>query len=214
MPRSASAPPAETLPDIQGYNHFVAGVQPRQIELGEVSASALPSDRQDVQVKVESRFVMSCPHRDDAAQTFTVEARLNLVFRADDGGEVGQFTCLYRLNYQADGPLTDAHLEEFTRRNAPVNVWPFMRELVLNLTQRFGWTGFVLPSFLIRPGQPVGTDDSAERKSAPPKKKAASGAASPEAKTIGERTGARKTTRSAQSAAKALAARKAKAPAD
>lgn len=149
MPRTAKASSDTAELDAQGYNRFVAGVQPRQIELGQVEASARPSELREVNVQVDSKFVMSCPQYDVTARTFDVDARLELRFLAEDQREVGQFNCLYRLTYQSDVPLTDAFLNEFTRRNAPVNVWPFMRELVMNLTQRFGWSGFVLPSFLI-----------------------------------------------------------------
>ncbi|SEJ79519.1 hypothetical protein SAMN04488058_11911 [Deinococcus reticulitermitis] len=160
MPRASSraAAPQTAAPDAQTYDRFVAGVQPVSIELVSVSASAVPSNLPTVSLRVESEFLLNRPQREDDAQRFVVEARLRLHFllegdsRAEATGdrqEVGHFDALYRLTYQADLTPTDALLDDFARRNAPVNVWPFMRELVLNLTQRFGWTGFVLPSFYV-----------------------------------------------------------------
>ncbi|WP_233218847.1 hypothetical protein [Deinococcus arcticus] len=131
------------------YNRFVAGVQPTRIELGEVNASAKPSNLQELNVRVDTKFTMGCVQSNTQARTFDIEARLQMQFLTDKGLEVGRFICLYHLSYLSAEALEDSVLEEFTRRNAPVHVWPFMRELVLNLTQRFGWTGFVLPSFFI-----------------------------------------------------------------
>lgn len=135
--------------DAQAYNSFVKSVQPIRIELTELNAKAAHSDLAEVALRVESRFVVACPKQDDAG--FTAEARLELRFLADEGAEVGHVECAYRLVYQADMSLSGGMLDQFSSVNVPANVWPFMRELVMNLTLRFGWSGFVLPSFLIPP---------------------------------------------------------------
>lgn len=149
MPRKRSETETPPVVDPATYSRFVAGVQPTRIELGDVNASARPSTLQEVNVRVESNFTMGCMQRDTQASTFEIEARLHMQFLTEKGVEVGQFGCLYHLSYHSAQALDDTLLDQFTRRNAPVHVWPFMRELVLNLTQRFGWTGFVLPSFFI-----------------------------------------------------------------
>jgi preprotein translocase subunit SecB len=135
--------------DTQAYNAFVATVQPVRIELTELSAKTAHSDAADVSLQVESRFVVTCPKKDDAG--FTAEARLELRFLADTGAEVGHVQCTYRLEYQATMSLSEGMLDQFSSANAPAIIWPFMRELVMNLTLKFGWSGFVLPSFLIPP---------------------------------------------------------------
>lgn len=165
--------PAPAL-DVQTYNAFVAGVQPTQVVLGDVSARADAIDWQEVQATVNSRFLVACAERDDQARTFSTEARLKMEFVADDGREVAHFSCLYRATYLSNEPLSDDLLDEFARRNAPVHVWPFMRELVQSLTQRFGWSGFLLPSFLI-PASP----DEPEREKPRPESDAAAAATKP-----------------------------------
>ena len=149
MPRKRRETETPPVVDPATYSRFVAGVQPTRIELGDVNASARPSTLQEVNVRVESNFTMGCMQRDTQASTFEIEARLHMQFLTEKGVEVGHFNCLYHLSYHSAQALDDPLLDQFTRRNAPVHVWPFMRELVLNLTQRFGWTGFVLPSFFI-----------------------------------------------------------------
>lgn len=151
--------------NVQAYNAFVASVQPVRIELTELSAKTAHSDAAEVALQVESRFVVTCPKQDHAG--FTAEARLELRFLADAGAEVGHVQCAYRLEYQADMSLSEGLLEQFSSVNAPANVWPFMRELVMNLTLKFGWSGFVLPSFLI---PPTAAGTSPEELAAPVKK--------------------------------------------
>lgn len=133
----------------QAYNTFVASVRPIRIELTELNAKTAHGDAVDVAIQVESRFVVTCPKKDDAG--FTADARLELRFLTDTGSEVGHVQCVYRLEYQADMPLSEGLLDQFSSLNVPGNVWPFMRELVMSLTLKFGWSGFVLPSFLIPP---------------------------------------------------------------
>ena len=163
-PGAATARPTTEV-NVEAYNTFVASVQPIRIELTELSAKTAHSDAMEVALQVESRFVVTCPKRDDAG--FTAEARLELRFLTDTGAEVGHVQCAYRLEYQADMALSEDLLDQFSRVNAPMNVWPFMRELVMSLTQRFGWTGFVLPSFLI---PPRAADTSPEEVAVPVKK--------------------------------------------
>lgn len=135
--------------DVQGYNAFVASIRPNRIELTSLSAGATLSDIREITVQVESHFFVSCPNYDESG--FTAEARLELRFVTEPQTEVAHIHCTYRLEYQADMSLSEGLLEQFASHNAPVNVWPFMRELVMNLTLRFGWTGFVMPSFFIPP---------------------------------------------------------------
>ena len=135
--------------DVHGYNAFVASIRPTRIELTSLSAGATLSDIKEITVQVESHFFVSCPKHDESG--FTAEARLELHFMAEPEAEVAHINCIYRLEYQADMLLSEGLLEQFASHNAPAHVWPFMRELVMNLTLRFGWTGFVMPSFLIPP---------------------------------------------------------------
>lgn len=51
------------------------------------------------------------------------------------------------LNYLLDSQLEfeNQYFELFTQNNVPVNVWPFARELVSNLTTRMGFPPLILP---------------------------------------------------------------------
>lgn len=75
MPRRTSqeVSQAESMVlDALTYNRFVAGVQPTRIELGEVSASAKPSDFQELDVRVDSHFKVQCLKSNAQARTFEI----------------------------------------------------------------------------------------------------------------------------------------------
>lgn len=64
-------------------------------------------------------------------------------------------------------PSDDA-LEEFGRHNSPLHIWPYWRELINNMGDRFGFGQIVLPMYRVRDDSKVGA------KKDPVKKKAAS----------------------------------------
>ena len=168
MPQAKQPEESLILPtpgEIAIYNQFVAGVQPQHIELIDLSARTTPTELQHITVRIDSKFVLTYnKHREDG---FTIDARLELWFRSEDGVEVGYLNCTYRLEYYSEVVPTLKLVEQFKQRNAPMAVWPFMREMVLTLTQRFGWSGFVLPSFLI---PPITAGTSPEELAAPVRK--------------------------------------------
>lgn len=83
---------------------------------------------------------------------------------AEEDVAVGDLTCAYRIHYRSSVPLTEEIFAEFSRRNVPLNAWPFLRETVMSVTQRFGWTGLVLPPFKVPAVETVGFTPPPEKK--------------------------------------------------
>lgn len=137
--------------DAAAYNVFLATIQLKRIELADVSARSTATRQPHVQLKVSQKFAVTCPVRTETS--FLAEAQLQLGFQTVDGDELGVISCTYRLEYSSGVPLTDDLFGEFSRRNVPLNAWPFLRETAMNLTQRFGWSGFVLPPFIATGGR-------------------------------------------------------------
>lgn len=169
---------SESLPvtsvDPALYNAFVTGIQLKRIELSELTARSAATTLPDVQLRVSQQFGVTCPSR--AKDGFLAEARLQLGFQTEDGQELGLISCSYRLEYISGTEVTSELFDEFARRNVPLNAWPYLRETAMNLTQRFGWSGFVLPPFLsmgsVGDGDKVQSEASAEGNSVTPKSKA------------------------------------------
>lgn len=57
----------------------------------------------------------------------------------------------YKLSSASDGPVeVDEELAQaFVRNNVPINLWPYIREMVQNLTYRSGLTPLLLPTLKI-----------------------------------------------------------------
>lgn len=145
------APPSTLDPVV--YNAFIATIQLKRIELAELTARSVATALPEVQLKVSQKFGVVCPIREE--RSFVTEAQLHLGFQTSQDEELGVITCTYRLEYTCDMPVTDELFDEFARRNVPLNAWPFLRETAMNLTQRFGWSGFVLPPFIATATRPI-----------------------------------------------------------
>lgn len=189
--RKAKATVQDTTPvldpaAIEQYNAFIASLQLKRIELAELGARSERSDLAEVTLQVGTKFAVTCPQRDE--QGFTAEARLQLSFHSEEQGDLGQITCAYRVEYTSDIPVTDAIFEQFAQRNVPLNIWPFLRETVMNITQRFGWSGFVLPPFRVPAASSTAPAEAekAEKGTSPRKttRKAASKPASRKVKAV------------------------------
>ncbi|WP_156039539.1 hypothetical protein [Deinococcus marmoris] len=177
--KKASTPPpnlGEDSPALDPliYNNFIASLQLSRIELSELHAKAVQHSLEELTLQVGSKFSISCPRKDE--ESFTVEAQLGLDFLSDTDEDLGSLVCIYRLEYASDIPLTDEIFAHFSQRNVPLNVWPFIREMVMNITQRFGWSGFVLPPYKVPSMTPAPAQ--AGSKPSTPKKTTAKKAAS------------------------------------
>lgn len=139
------------VPDAAVYNAFLATIQLKRIELADVTARSTATHQPQVQLKVSQKFAVTCPVRTETS--FLAEAQLQLGFQTADGDDLGVISCTYRLEYSSGVTVTDELFNEFARRNVPLNAWPFLRETAMNLTQRFGWSGFVLPAFISLAGR-------------------------------------------------------------
>lgn len=154
------------------YNAFIATIQLKRIELAELTARSVVTVLPEVQLKVSQKFGVVCPIREE--RSFMAEAQLHLGFQTSQDEELGVITCTYRLEYTCGVPITDELFDEFARRNVPLNAWPFLRETAMNLTQRFGWSGFVLPPFIAtatRPTEPQSENEQNALSPAPTTKK-------------------------------------------
>jgi hypothetical protein len=128
------------------YSQFIASLELSNVVLSELTAHAKSADFGQATLQVKSKFSVACLERQ--AEGFVAEARLELEF-LQDNDKVGAIVCAYGLKYRSEVALTDELFEEFSKINIAVNAWPFLREVVMTTTQRFGWTGFVLPPYKV-----------------------------------------------------------------
>lgn len=72
---------------------------------------------------------------------FKITSKFNLIYQLD----------ITKLDEENKGDIKldnfNEELEKFSERNVPINVWPYARELVSNLTTRMGFPPLVLPMY-------------------------------------------------------------------
>jgi hypothetical protein len=132
--------------DQKAYSDLISSLQLSGVVLSELTAHSKSRDFGQITLQVHSKFSITCLERN--SEGFVAEARLSLSFLKENE-EVGNVTCAYCLHYDSNVRLTDELFDEFSKFNVPVNAWPFLRELVMNTTQRFGWPGFILPPYKV-----------------------------------------------------------------
>ena len=148
----------------------------RDIRLIDLSASLHPGDFQllepDVQFEcsaehpVPSRIVTLCDYR------FTVTSA---------GTTIAEVTARYVLLYelQEEIEISQEDLQQFAHANGTYHSWPFLRQLLHDLTARMGLPPFTLPVFKVLPREEKPSNEKGEtaKKALPaastkPKKKA------------------------------------------
>ena len=83
----------------------------------------------------------------------------------ENADELGQIDAAFGFVYETEQSAVpadlDRYLEVFSFVSLPVNVWPFAREFVHNMTMRLGWPRLDLP--LLKPGMDEGDDTSSTK---------------------------------------------------
>lgn len=129
---------------IPQYNQLVKSLKIHSLKLIHIDAQASTIELDDLEMRVKHRFNISYSNISDS--DFIAKAQLSLHFLSEEE-ELGYFHCTYAIHYSSDAPMTDEIFEVFSRRNVPLNIWPYLREMAMSMTQKFGWSGFVLPPF-------------------------------------------------------------------
>lgn len=57
-----------------------------------------------------------------------------------------KYSVIYELNLDLNS-VEDSVIEKFLEKNLPINIWPYMRELVSSLTVKMGYPSLVLPVY-------------------------------------------------------------------
>lgn len=104
---------------------------------------------------------------------FDVRARATVEVAAGKPEDVNVFqlqsvwSVLYEIRPDADLAVDDDVMADFAFANGQLNVYPYVRQLVQDLTGRAGWPPLVMPVFTVPSRRPVGvvqraTEDEAE----------------------------------------------------
>ncbi|MFB6373908.1 MAG: hypothetical protein ABEN55_12540 [Bradymonadaceae bacterium] len=142
--------------DPETYNELIEDLKVGQVNLttSRARAHAAWLDFDTCSTDVEFEVLDYEPLGDDGTE-FMVVTRATLSFRFDrdlenfdEGDSAGYVAAEHTVYYRSSVPITDEIFEVFADGNVQFHVWPFVREYVQDVTRRFGWPNFTLPTFV------------------------------------------------------------------
>ena len=141
---------------VAAYNALVTGVSPAAVRLMSVHLGATAFTSGNLEAAL-SALAPRWEPRDGgftAIQPYKVEGV---------SGEGARFSLDLELavDYTSSQSMTNELFAVFAQTNLPLNVHPFLRETIANLTMRAGWPPLILPAF-VKPGK--GATPTAEGK--------------------------------------------------
>ncbi|MGB4439791.1 MAG: protein-export chaperone SecB [Sedimentibacter sp.] len=131
------------------YNKFVNSVKINLINLKQLSVERVNYDAVNSKLSVKLSF-----------NTDTYKSELGLlrvypkfIIEVVDINDVTAFSINfeYSIEYSFNGieNIENDYIEAFVKRNVPINIWPYARELVSSLTTRMGFPALIMAPFTI-----------------------------------------------------------------
>lgn len=128
------------------YRGLVESVELKEITIMEMSlrrSSRVPSP-----IEIETDFEVET----SAIRKAELVARALFNLKAKSKGKVKplmridlEYRVVYRVADLDSTALNEDLINEFLKRNVPINVWPYIRENVMTLTGKMGLTPLILP---------------------------------------------------------------------
>ncbi len=119
------------------------------VRLSELTATASQRGPGELEPSVEHECVLS--RRDERSIDVTCSYRF-VAWIAE--AQIAEAQIKYLLSYrlEAEGAeFSEADVEQFAFANGTYHSWPFVRELLFDLTSRWGYPQFTLPVFVFNP---------------------------------------------------------------
>ncbi len=155
----------------ESYSEFLSRVCLHSVALIRVTAKRPEAGKRyavDVQFRSGLRDTGGEASQAEQAR-FGVDFDAKVVFKKDGAQESKEqelITVRYLLEYEYEGDRPDRRiLTLFSKRNVPMNVWPYFRELVSTLTQRMELPPLYIPLLVTR-HVPAKTKNSGHEKQA------------------------------------------------
>jgi len=134
--------------DLAAAARVAKRVELREIRLSEISASNLSTHHGPLHPEVQH---VCSPTLHDS-HLIEVLCSYDFLVRSE-GDEIAKAQFKYLISYDVigDTPVDQADLEHFAFANGTYHSWPFVRQLVFDLTARMGYPPYTLPVFQFNP---------------------------------------------------------------
>ncbi len=136
--------------DLKAVAKIAQRVDLRDIRLTEIAATSKSHGRGLLEPKVshdcEVRLL-------DSNDQFEVNCRYHFTVRTDEEEEIASATFVFTILYElaGDEEIRDGDLDEFAFANGTYHSWPFVRQLLFDLTSKMGYPPYVLPVLKFNP---------------------------------------------------------------
>lgn len=134
--------------DLAAAARVAKRVELREIRLSEISAKSLVAYHGPLHPEVHH----VCTPATHDVNVIEVQCSYDFVVKSE-GEDVARAEFKYLLSYDVvgDAPVEEADLEHFAYANGTYHSWPFVRQLVFDLTSRMGYPPYTLPVFQFNP---------------------------------------------------------------
>ena len=133
------------------YNDFISSVELIDLLVNELSFKKLtsPPDSKNISIKVSLKPNNNA-YRKTKENTYEIThgVQFKLETINEDESKKKKFfelKVVFKLIYKSEIKLDNEIFELFVRRNIPINIIPFLREIIHNSMYRAGLSPFVLP---------------------------------------------------------------------
>lgn len=132
--------------DKQKYNELVKRINIVQINLIKINAEKyfLKNKVVNTDVNINNKSYI----REISEEHFIIDFETNISSKPCDNESLFDINIKYELVYSIEGGIDTKEyndvIEFFAFRNVPVNIWPYIRELVSETTARMGFPPLVL----------------------------------------------------------------------
>jgi preprotein translocase subunit SecB len=154
--------------DFAAVGRVARRVELREIRLADLSAKLMVEGANPLTASVNLDH--DCQHE---LLNETLLLRCNYKISLSEGEKpVAAVSATYRILYAVSGtaPIPEADLGHFAFANGIYHSWPFLRELMFDVTAKLGFTPYTLPTFLFNPQvKPAAPKPSEEAASTEPK---------------------------------------------
>ena len=122
------------------YNKLIKCIELKRIVLASLNCqlnSDIYKQQRSGPAKVELKPSFHLKSKDE--KTIYAVANFNVnVFDDDENEKIFNIEATFLLIYEMEEKCEDRVIEEFIKRNVPLNAWPYGREIISNLTCKMG----------------------------------------------------------------------------
>jgi hypothetical protein len=145
--------------DLAAAARVAKRVELREIRLSEISASNLAAHHGPLHPEVQH----VCSPIVHESHLIEVLCSYDFLVKSE-GDEIAKAQFKYLISYDVIGeaPVDEADLQHFAFANGTYHSWPFVRQLVFDLTSRMGYPPYTLPVFQFNPKPKQQPEETAE----------------------------------------------------